>query len=81
MDKQQVEVAIAAGLELLGDKSNIAIPARLSTGVFFLKNMLLQIAQGQLVLQQAMETNAAPATAAKETKVTKAVKSEVARKR
>ncbi len=50
MNKQQVELAVGAGLELLGDKSETAIPAKLNDGIFFLKQLLMLIAQGQLGL-------------------------------
>lgn len=50
MNKQQVEIALAAGLELLGEKSEIAVPVRLNDGVFMLKQLLMAIANGQLGL-------------------------------
>lgn len=50
MNKQQVETALGAGLELLGDKSELAIPVRLNDGVFMLKQLLMAIANGQLGL-------------------------------
>lgn len=50
MNKQQVEIAVATGLELLGEKSEIAIPAKNIDGAFLLKQLLMAIAQGQLGL-------------------------------
>lgn len=50
MNKQQVEVAIGAGLELLGEKSDVPIPARLNDGVFLLKQLLMSIGNGSLGL-------------------------------
>lgn len=50
MNKAQVEVALKAGLELLGDESEISIPAKLNDGVFLLKQLLIAIANGQLGL-------------------------------
>ena len=50
LNKQQIEIAIGAGLELLGDKSEVIIPVKLNDGVFLLKQLLMGIAQGQVGL-------------------------------
>lgn len=56
MNRQQIALAIQAGMELLSDKSDIAIPARLLDGASLLKLLLRGIAQGEVsiapVLQQ-----------------------------
>jgi len=50
MNKQQIEIAIGTGLELFGDKSELAIPVRMNDGVFLLKQLLLAIGNGSLGL-------------------------------
>lgn len=55
MNKQQVELALGAGLELLGDKSETTIPVKLNDGIFFLKQLLHLIASGQLGLLPTMQ--------------------------
>ena len=60
MNKQQVELAIGSGLELLGDKSEVAIPTRLNDGIFFLKQLLHLIASGQMGLQPTVQTQEPP---------------------
>jgi len=55
MNKQQIEVAVGAGLELLGEKSEVSIPAKLNDGVFLLKQLLIAIAQGQIGLTPTMQ--------------------------
>lgn len=50
MNKQQVELAIGTGLQLLGDSSDITIPAKHNDGVFYLKQLLNLIATGQFAL-------------------------------
>ena len=60
MDKQQVEMAIGAGLELLGDKSDVTIPVRLNDGIFLLKQLLHLIGSGQMALQPAMQNREPP---------------------
>ena len=60
MNKQQVEMAVGSGLELLGDKSEVAIPARLNDGIFLLKQLLHLIASGQLGLQPTMQNQEPP---------------------
>lgn len=55
MNKQQVELAVGTGLQVLGDSSDIAIPAKHNDGVFFLKQLLNAIATGQLALQPTMQ--------------------------
>ena len=56
MNKQQVEIAVNAGLELLGDKSEVVVPVRLNDGVFFLRQLLVLIAQGHMGLQPTVQT-------------------------
>lgn len=48
--KEQVEVAVESGLELLGPNSEIAVPVELIDGVFFLKLLLSGIAAGRIAL-------------------------------
>ncbi len=56
MNKQQVETAVGAGLELLGDESEITIPTKLNDGIFFLKQLLMLIGSGQMALQPTVQT-------------------------
>jgi len=60
MNRQQVEMAVGAGLELLGDNSDIAIPAKLLSGTFLLKQLLLAIGQGQMGLTPTAQTPPQP---------------------
>jgi hypothetical protein len=60
MNKQQIEIAIGTGLELLGDKSDLPIPARLTDGTFLLKQLLLAIGNGSLGLTPTQPTPPAP---------------------
>ena len=55
MNKQQVEIAVGTGLELLGDKSEVALPARMIDGAFLLKQLLMAIGSGQLALTPAVQ--------------------------
>jgi hypothetical protein len=55
MNKDQLELAVRAGLELLGPESEVAIPAKLTDGVFFLKGLLGGIAQGAISLNSVMQ--------------------------
>jgi len=55
MNKQQVELAVGAGMEILGDKSEIVIPVKLNDGVFLLKQLLRLIASGQMGLQPTVQ--------------------------
>ena len=50
MNKEQVQLAVSAGLELLGPNSDVSIPAKLNDGVFILKQLLAAIAQGHIGL-------------------------------
>lgn len=50
MTKEQVQLAVSSGMELLGPDSEVAIPAKLTDGVFFLKQLLISIGQGQIAL-------------------------------
>ena len=50
ISKEQVELAISAGLELLGPESEVAVPAKLNDGVFLLKQLLRGIATGGIGL-------------------------------
>lgn len=68
MNKEQVEIALGAGLELLGEKSEIVIPVKLNDGVFMLKQLLLAIANGQLGLTPV--TQPEPPTAPEEVSTT-----------
>lgn len=61
MNKEQIGMAIKAGLELLGPDSEVAIPAKLNDGVFFLKGLLGGIAQGKISLGDAVQELAPPA--------------------
>lgn len=54
-NKETVGLAVKTGLELLGDESEITIPAKLNDGVFFLKQLLVAIAKGELSLGNAVE--------------------------
>jgi hypothetical protein len=67
MNKEQVEIALGAGLELLGEKSEIVIPVKLNDGVFMLKQLLLAIANGQLGLTPVIQPE--PPTAPKDPEV------------
>lgn len=55
LNREQVGMAIQAGLELLGPESDVAIPAKLNDGVFLLKQLLGGIAQGKIALSPAVE--------------------------
>ena len=55
MNKEQVELSVKAGLELLGPESDISIPAKLNDGIFLLKQLLALIAQGQMGLQPVVQ--------------------------
>lgn len=63
LNREQVGMAIHAGMELLGPESDVAIPAKLNDGVFLLKQLLGGIAQGKIALSPAVEQ--APADAQK----------------
>jgi hypothetical protein len=56
MDKRQVQTAVGAGLELLGEKSDIEIPVRLTEGVFYLNQLLILIASGKIGLAPTVMT-------------------------
>lgn len=60
MNKQEVELAVGAGLELLGKDSEVPIPARLNDGVFLLKQLLLLVASGQLGLMPTVQKKPPP---------------------
>ena len=50
MNKDQVSMAVRAGMELLGPESEVAIPAKLNDGIFLLKMLLSGIGAGQIAL-------------------------------
>lgn len=50
MNKEQVTMAIQAGMVLLGPDSDVQIPAKLNDGVFLLKQLLGGIGSGQIAL-------------------------------
>lgn len=80
MNKEQVAIAVQAGLELLGPESNTPIPARLNDGVFMLKQLLVGIAQGQIALAPGQAATEPPATAPKPAPVPQAVKKAASKK-
>ena len=55
MTKEQVALAVQSGMELLGPESEVQIPAKLGDGVFFLKQLLIGIGQGQIALSPAVQ--------------------------
>jgi hypothetical protein len=55
MNKDQLELAVRSGLELLGPESEISIPTKLNDGIFFLKGLLGGIASGAIGLSSAMQ--------------------------
>lgn len=56
-NKENVSLAVSAGLELLGEGSEIDIPARLNDGVFVLKQLLLAVGKGEIALGTAVSTD------------------------
>jgi hypothetical protein len=74
MNKEQVQIAVSAGLELLGSESTTLIPVRLNDGVFLLKQLLVAIAQGRIGLSN---TTQAEAPAPSSPQVAEAVKKAV----
>lgn len=60
MNKQQIELAVGTGLELLGDKSELIIPVRLNDGVFLLKQLLMAIGNGSLGLTPTVQPPVTP---------------------
>ena len=56
MNKQQIELAVGTGLELLGDKSELVIPIKHNDGVFLLKQLLIAIGNGTLGLTPTVQT-------------------------
>ena len=56
MEKGHVQMAIQAGLELLGPESGGSIPTKLNDGIFFLKQLLYNIGQGNYALVPMDET-------------------------
>ena len=60
MNKQQVEMAVGSGLELLGEKSEIVIPVKLNDGVFLLKQLLMSIANGTIGLTPTTQQDTPP---------------------
>ena len=55
LNREQVGMAIQAGLELLGPESDVAIPAKLNDGVFLLKQLMGGIAQGKIALSPSIQ--------------------------
>ena len=55
ISKEQVALAVQSGLELLGPKSEFPVPARMNDGVFFLRQLLIGIGQGQIALSSALQ--------------------------
>ncbi len=55
MNKEQVALAVNAGLELLGPNSDLPIPAKLNDGVFFLRQFLSNVGQGRLAIVPATQ--------------------------
>ena len=55
MSKEQIGMAVQAGLELLGPESEVKIPSKLNDGVFFLKGLLAGIGQGRISLAAAVQ--------------------------
>ena len=60
MNKQQVEMAIGAGLELLGEKSEVVVPIKLNDGIFLLKQLLMSIANGTIGLTPTTQQDTPP---------------------
>lgn len=61
MNKEQIALAVRAGLELIGPESDVRIPARLNDGIFLLKQLLAGIAKGQVGLSDMGEGRATEA--------------------
>lgn len=55
MNREQITLAVEAGLELLSPESDIKIPAKLNDGIFFLKGLLAGVAQGKISLSAAIQ--------------------------
>jgi hypothetical protein len=60
MNKEQIGMAVQAGLELLGPESGVVIPVKLNDGVFFLKGLLVGIAQGKISLSSVEQGKQSP---------------------
>lgn len=60
MTKEQVGMAVNAGLELFGPKSEVKIPVRMNDSVFLLKQLLVSIAQGKTGLTAVDQKPPAP---------------------
>ena len=60
MNKEQISLAVNAGLELLGPDSQVQVPARLNDGVFFLRQFLGSLAQGRLAITPVMQSEDKP---------------------
>lgn len=60
MNQQQLQLAVNTGLELLGPKSGLSLPVSLNDGVFFLKQLLLELASGKLGVSPVLQRDIAP---------------------
>jgi hypothetical protein len=49
-------LALQAGLELTSDESDVQVPTRLVEGVFYLRHLLQQLADGRLIIGPAVQT-------------------------
>lgn len=63
MNKQQIELAITTGIELLGEKSEISIPMKMNDGVFYLRQLLMLIGSAKVTLGFPEQIAPAPAPA------------------
>lgn len=55
ISKEQVELAIGAGLAVIGEKADTAIPAKYITGIQILRQLLILIGSGQVALSPTMK--------------------------
>ena len=50
LTREQVAAAVQSGLEVLGENSEVSIPAKHVVGVYFLKQLLNEIGTGKVAL-------------------------------
>ena len=55
MNREQIAIAIKAGLELLSEKSDIEVPVRMAHGVHLLNLLLNGIARGEVAISPVLQ--------------------------
>ena len=81
LGKDEIELAINAGLELLGPESEVVVPVKLNDGVFLLKQLLMSIAAGRIGLTPTTQTDPAVPANRKQRRVAKKVAKKAASKK